>query len=102
MRRHFKKTALSVAAAQVALLCGGAALAQTVAPAGAASAPATAASAPWAVPQRWVRNYIGQKRAILQKSQKTEPVLSFIPINNTISLPRFLNVFRNRPASLCH
>lgn len=41
-------TALSAAAAQVALLCGGAALAQTTAPApaGAASAPAAAASAP--------------------------------------------------------
>ena len=46
-RRHFKKTALSVAAAQAALLCGGVTMAQNApAPAQAASAPAQAASAP--------------------------------------------------------
>jgi TonB-dependent receptor len=48
MRRHFKKTTLSVAAAQAVLLCSGGALGQTDAPtpADAASAPARAASAP--------------------------------------------------------
>ncbi|HJV59799.1 MAG TPA: TonB-dependent receptor [Albitalea sp.] len=49
MRRHFKKTALSAAAAQAVLLWSGAAWAQqdqAPAPAAAASAPAAAASAP--------------------------------------------------------
>lgn len=48
MRRRFKRTTLSIAAAQATLLCGGAALAQSAppAPASAASAPAGAASAP--------------------------------------------------------
>ncbi|MBW8902103.1 MAG: TonB-dependent receptor, partial [Massilia sp.] len=46
MRRHFSKSALSVAAAQALLLCAGGAAAQTTAApaAKAASAPASAAS----------------------------------------------------------
>jgi len=47
MRRHFKRTALSAAAAQAVLMSSGLALAQQApAPAAAASAPAAAASAP--------------------------------------------------------
>jgi len=49
MRGHFKRTALSIAAAQAAMFCGGAAFAQTAAPApdsaASAASPASAASA---------------------------------------------------------
>jgi len=71
MRRHFSKSALSVAATQALLFCSGTVFAQAVAPAPAtsASAPAAAASAPAAADGQVQSVVVTGQRAALQSAQ---------------------------------
>ena len=62
--KHYRRTAVSLAAAQAALLCSGLAMAQT------APAPAAAASAPDAKVQKVETVTISGRRAALQSAQK--------------------------------